>query len=228
MALYLAKLSAYIKLVKILAICAGLFLLISPVQGQKLYKWVDENGRVTYQDQPAEGAVEVQEVLADPVSSDTGTPQDPAQLAAAVNPVTLYSVPVCDACDLVRNILDKNEVPYTEKTATEDVEVQQELIAKSGQLSVPVLVVGDKVVHGYSSNTIRDQLANAGYPIAGQPARQIENRALTPEQVAEQAARAAAELTAGLDDTDEVFVSDSLDNAEEIPEDEQIKVQVTP
>ena len=43
---------------KITMILFGVFFLLGSAQGQNLYKWVDDQGNVFYQDQPPEGAEE--------------------------------------------------------------------------------------------------------------------------------------------------------------------------
>jgi len=102
------------------------------------------------------------------------------EAAAKSNPVTLYVVPECDACDLVRNRLKARELPYTEKDVQDDPVSQEELKAASGGLTVPALVVGGEVVRGYSSDAVDSALDAAGYPPA------------TPAPVAEPAATTAA------------------------------------
>ena len=212
---------------------AGIFLAVATAGAQDMYKWVDEQGNVTYQDQPPPG----QEDSAAPFAEDS---EFAAELAAEKTrrsitssvPVTLYSVPVCDACDMVRLLLERNGVPYTEMDAGEDAAVQKEIKALTGQLSVPVLTVGDTVVSGYSSTGIEAQLVDAGYILDGEAAPGQEGQSaessLSEEEVAEQATAAAAKLTADLDElTSETSLLDDQNTADEIPEDEQIKVRIS-
>ena len=138
----------------VLVIASGLA--IAPASAQKLYKWVDEQGNVTYQDQPPPGEARKVDEYTAPIE-ESGT-----QSGA---PVTLYSLPTCDACDLVRLLLQKNSVPFTEKNPSEDQAAAAELREKSGQLSVPSLTVGDKLLMGYNSLAIRDELKDAGYTL---------------------------------------------------------------
>ena len=212
---------------------AGIFLAVATAGAQDMYKWVDEQGNVTYQDQPPPG----QEDSAAPFAEDS---EFAAELAAEKTrrsitssvPVTLYSVPVCDACDMVRLLLERNGVPYTEMDAGEDAAVQKEIKALTGQLSVPVLTVGDTVISGYSSTGIEAQLVDAGYTLGGEAApgqeEQSAESSLSEEEVAEQATAAAAKLTADLDElTSETSLLDDQDATDEIPEDEQIKVRTS-
>lgn len=143
--------------------------------------------------------------------------------------MTLYSVPVCDACDLVRHLLEKHGVPFTEKDASNEIVVQAEVKELAGQLSVPLLTIGDAVISGYTSSGITAELTKAGFTPGGEGAPSgagpQPDAGLSVEEVARQAEEAAAALTADLEELsdDASFVEDVV---EEIPEEEQIKVQV--
>lgn len=211
---------------KIAILVAGGMLLAASAQAQNLYKWVDADGNVTYQDSPPPGETDA----APPYALDPVVAAEEAEGALPDVPVTLYSVPVCDACDLVRHILEKYGVPFEEKDATKDTEVQKEVRELAGQLSVPVLAVGDAVITGYSSSGITAELTSAGFTPGGggtsaDSARSGPDEALSEDEVAQRAAEAAAELTS---DLEELSRDDSLleDVIEEIPEEEQIKVQL--
>jgi len=119
----------------------------SQLHAASLYKWVDEDGNVVYQDTPPPGDVEFEESKVDGVkptiSSDVGKQIEDAALE---NPVSLFTVPVCDSCDLVRLLLEKKSIPFAEKDVRNNQETQAELQEISGTLSVPTLVIGSKVL----------------------------------------------------------------------------------
>ena len=135
-----------------------------------LYKWVDENGNVTYQDTPPPGDVEFESSNVDgpppPLPSEDGLKIEEAALA---NPVSLYTVPQCASCDLVRLYLERNSIPFAEKDVRNNIDTQNELESIAGALSVPTLVIGDQVLDGYSQTAIRAALTNAGFPINPPP-----------------------------------------------------------
>ena len=83
---------------------------------------------------------------------------------AADNPVFLYTVPNCDACDLVRNLLSTRGIPVNEKNVEDNSANQDELKAKTGGMSVPALVVGGSALSGYNRSAIDAALKQAGYP----------------------------------------------------------------
>ncbi len=98
----------------------------------------------------------------------TRAPEEPGmEEIAAANPITLYSVPDCDACDLVRNALAGRGIPFTETDVQDNAERQEELKAATGGLTVPALKIGERVLTGYSRDAIDGALEQAGYPLSG-------------------------------------------------------------
>jgi len=85
--------------------------------------------------------------------------------AAAANPIALYTVPDCDACDLARNALQTRNIPYAEIDVQDDSEKQEAMRAKTGNLTVPAILIGERVLSGYSRDAIDGALIEAGYPI---------------------------------------------------------------
>ena len=137
----------------------------APVCAGTLYKWVDDRGNVSYQDRPPPagvGRVEEKTMHAGG-SRDSGSPE--AAVAAAKSPVTLYAVPKCSSCDMARTYLKKRGVPFTEINVSEKYpQAQQEMVKKVGELSVPTITVGSKVMQGYVESLVAGELDLAGYP----------------------------------------------------------------
>lgn len=215
----------------------------------KMYKWVDEDGNVTYQDRPPPDESGQVQTFQQPSS------QSPEGTAFPDVAVTLYSIEQCDACDLVRKLLNERGMPFTEKDADNDAEIQAELKEAAGKLSVPVLVIGDEALTGYNKELILNELEEAGFPTTPGAAAQARTQpeggssgsgqlsredleGMTPEEI-EQAARDAALRGEDNDlfDEDEGFLpnedifnddnepaADDVTQWEEIPEDERIRV----
>ncbi|NNE39171.1 MAG: glutaredoxin family protein, partial [Gammaproteobacteria bacterium] len=57
---------------------------------------------------------------------------------------TLYSVPECVVCGDVKEFLESRDVIVTEKDASNEQLIQEELKALTGVLRVPVVVIGDQ------------------------------------------------------------------------------------
>lgn len=141
--------------------------LVGSAQATTLYKWLDEDGNITYQDTPPPNNVEFESNDIDgpppPLPTETGARIEEAALE---NPVSLYTVPTCDSCDLVRLYLEKNSIPFVEKNVRNDIDLQKELEGKAGALTVPTLIIGDRVLDGYSRAGISAALNEAGFPVA--------------------------------------------------------------
>jgi glutaredoxin len=149
----------------IVLLLAGL--ISTPVLARTLYQWVDERGNISYQDRPPpEGQGRVEEkTVRDGVGGSSGIPA--AAEAAAKAPVTLYMVPKCSPCDAARFYLKKRGVPYTEVNVSEkNQQAQREMVKKVGELSVPTITVGSKIMQGYVESLLKGELDQAGYPTA--------------------------------------------------------------
>lgn len=60
--------------------------------------------------------------------------------------ITIYSTPTCHFCKLTKDFLNEKGLTYTEYNVADDLEKRKEMVDKSGQMGVPVIVVkeGDK------------------------------------------------------------------------------------
>ncbi|RME32585.1 MAG: glutaredoxin family protein [Gammaproteobacteria bacterium] len=149
----------------------GLGLLI-PAGGARaatVIECVDAEGRHSFQDHCPVGTREVRKLRIGPERKKEPEAPDLEQLAAD-HPITLYAVPDCEACDLVRQYLRERNLPFTERDASSDVAVQTDLKALAGTLTVPVLSVDDKVIKGYNSQLLDVTLSQIGYPTSPPPA----------------------------------------------------------
>ncbi len=150
---------------------------LSPVQAGKLYKWVDRDGNVSYHDQPPpEGSGYRAEEKPIYTGEKPKKKNDANVKVVEKFPVVLYSATKCDSCDLARAYLEKRKVPYTEKNVEGDLKLQEELKKKTGTLSVPTILVGEKVMRGYLESLLEGELDAAGYarmepsePVNGKP-----------------------------------------------------------
>ncbi|MDH5649080.1 MAG: glutaredoxin family protein [Gammaproteobacteria bacterium] len=137
---------------------------VVPAYADRLYKWVDEFGNVTYQRQPPpeDEASQVEEKNIRTSSDETA-----GGLEATVRnykfPVTLYSSNKCASCGLARDYFNKNRIPFKEKNVEGNHDYAEELTRVSGEFSVPVITIADKVIRGYSRVSLEDELARVGY-----------------------------------------------------------------
>lgn len=145
----------------LLGITIAAALLSAPAFGTKLFRIVDEDGNVSYQDrEPDSGTAKVERrEVRDGASSHL----DASEPSTATGPVTLYVVPDCVTCDYVRGLLEQREVPFKTVDVGTDVAAQEALKKRAGDLSVPVLMIGNRVLKGYVEPILKAELDKAGY-----------------------------------------------------------------
>ncbi len=73
--------------------------------------------------------------------------------------VTIFSTPACKYCKLAKDYLTANNVPYEEHNVASDSVRRNEMIEKSGQMGVPVIIIGEEdVVVGFNKTLISQLL----------------------------------------------------------------------
>jgi glutaredoxin 3 len=72
--------------------------------------------------------------------------------------VTIYSTPTCHFCHMAKDFFTENHVQFTDFNVATDLEKRREMIQKSGQMGVPVIDVGGKLVVGFDEGTLRELL----------------------------------------------------------------------
>jgi len=75
-----------------------------------------------------------------------------------MKPVTIYSTPTCHFCQLAKQFFDDNKVKFTNYDVSTDIAKRNEMIEKSGQMGVPVIVIGDELIVGYDEDKLRESL----------------------------------------------------------------------
>ena len=68
--------------------------------------------------------------------------------------VVIYSTPTCPFCRRAKDYLSQKGISYVEHNVAEDKDAVKELIQKSGQMGVPVILVDDEVVVGFNQTTL--------------------------------------------------------------------------
>ena len=71
--------------------------------------------------------------------------------------IEIYSTPSCHFCQMTKEFLTEHNIPFIDYNVLEDLEKRKEMIAKSGQMGVPVIVIDEKVMVGYD----HDELARS-------------------------------------------------------------------
>ncbi len=73
------------------------------------------------------------------------------------HPITIFSTPTCHFCHQAKEYFKTKGWEFTDVNVAGNVEKQKELVAKSGQFGVPVILIKDKVIVGFDKGKI-DQL----------------------------------------------------------------------
>lgn len=80
-------------------------------------------------------------------------------------PVTIYSTKTCGYCKLAKEFMDAKGVSYTDIDVGMDQARAREMIEKSGQMGVPVIVVGEgaeeELIVGFDQNRLARSLGLA-------------------------------------------------------------------
>jgi glutaredoxin len=149
---------------------AALVLPAVAVAQSNVYRWVDKEGKVHYSDSPPEPSAKdvTQKKLGGGAAE---APQMPfaTQQAMKTSPAVLYASPGCgEYCDRGRELLSKRGIPFAERDVTNvaDADAVKSLI---GTLWVPVLVLGEKPLKGFSEESWHEALDAAGYPRTALP-----------------------------------------------------------
>ena len=73
--------------------------------------------------------------------------------------VTIYSTPTCHYCHMAKDFFVANGIVYTEYNVASDLEKRKEMMEKSGQMGVPVIVIGDELIVGFDQPKIAKLLS---------------------------------------------------------------------
>jgi glutaredoxin-like YruB-family protein len=73
--------------------------------------------------------------------------------------VVIYSTPTCPICHRAKEYLDKEGVTYQDINVAADKAAVQEMIKKSGQMGVPVILIDGEVMVGYNQARLSEMLA---------------------------------------------------------------------
>lgn len=83
-------------------------------------------------------------------------------MSSMSKPVTIYTTKTCVYCRASKDFMQKNGIVYKEIDVGSDAAKAREMIEKSGQMGVPVIVVGEgadeQLVVGYDQSRLTQLL----------------------------------------------------------------------
>ncbi|MFA5931968.1 MAG: glutaredoxin domain-containing protein [Candidatus Paceibacterota bacterium] len=68
--------------------------------------------------------------------------------------VTIYSTPTCHFCHMAKDFFTANSIVYTDYNVATDLEKRKEMMEKSGQMGVPVIIIGNELTVGFDKPKI--------------------------------------------------------------------------
>ena len=68
--------------------------------------------------------------------------------------VVIYSTPTWPYCHRAKEYLSRKGISYTEYNVAGDRDKAKEMIQKSGQMGVPVIIIDDQVVVGFNQTQL--------------------------------------------------------------------------
>lgn len=72
--------------------------------------------------------------------------------------VTIYSTPTCHFCVLAKEFFKENNVEFTDYDVATNLEKRQEMMEKTGQMGVPVILIGEEMIIGFDKPRIMQLL----------------------------------------------------------------------
>ena len=72
--------------------------------------------------------------------------------------VTIYSTPTCTYCNAAKEFFTAHNIPFEAFDVAADLAKRQEMIEKSGQMGVPVILVDSELVVGFDRPKLSELL----------------------------------------------------------------------
>lgn len=82
----------------------------------------------------------------------------------ATSKVEIYTTPTCQYCHAAKEYFKENEIKYKEYDVSSDAEKRREVIERSGQVGVPVIIYQDQMMIGWDEKKFKE-LHKAGNKI---------------------------------------------------------------
>jgi glutaredoxin 3 len=74
------------------------------------------------------------------------------------NKIIIYSTPTCPYCTMAKDFFTSKGLDYIEHDVAHDPQARQEMIEKTGQMGVPVIIVDNELVIGFDKPRLEEIL----------------------------------------------------------------------
>jgi glutaredoxin 3 len=72
--------------------------------------------------------------------------------------VTVYSTPTCHFCHMAKDFFKEKGVEFEDFNVAENLDKRKEMLEKSGQMGVPVILIENQVIVGFNKPKIVELL----------------------------------------------------------------------
>ena len=72
--------------------------------------------------------------------------------------IKVYSTPTCPFCHMAKEYLSANGFQFEDVDVSQDINAAREMIAKSGQMGVPVIDIDGEIIVGFDRERIDEIL----------------------------------------------------------------------
>jgi len=72
--------------------------------------------------------------------------------------VEIYSTPNCGYCAMAKEYFHKNNISFTEYDVAKDIAKRQEMMERTHQFGVPVIIIDNQVILGFDKTKVNQLL----------------------------------------------------------------------
>jgi len=72
--------------------------------------------------------------------------------------VKIYGTPACPYCNIAKEFFKEKNIEYEYYDVSEDEQAKNEMIEKSGQMGVPVIIIDGETIVGFNQEAIKKAL----------------------------------------------------------------------
>ena len=72
--------------------------------------------------------------------------------------VTIYSTPSCHFCHMAKDFFKEQNIAFTDYNVATDMDKRKEMLEKSGQMGVPVIIIENDLIVGFNKPKISELL----------------------------------------------------------------------
>ena len=72
--------------------------------------------------------------------------------------VKIYTIPACHYCHMAKEYFAENDIAYEEYDVAKDTVAREEMVERSGQFGVPVIIIDGNLIIGFDRQRINQLL----------------------------------------------------------------------